>query len=425
MNKKVVLKLLIFIGLVGCFSVIFFSLWKMVYTKEADIKKEAVKKENVEETTIVDEYNDNLYDLFLNRNNTALFLYSGDTLQIKKKLDKENVEDSDIIQFVFSDIDKDGIEELHVKSKDAYYILKEQDNQLVIWAEMPLDYEPLRENFFLSYSKEDTDEEYRYSVLNPNGEIAWELSFSNRENRYYCEEVEVSKEQWTEMTEDFFGMTKLEWSEAEEGSTFEFQIEGAESVFEDENKKADREKAKQLYDRFINGEYVVEYNANSEPRYFDIAYFTDVTGEPDKHYFCRYAYFDADQDGIEELHIESARYYCVFSYENGELHYDDINNEIDRDFILLNNGSYLYIRDLDTYGCRYFTIYGRNQQVILSVNFNMECPVGTIFSQAEESDITYTFLGAEVSKEQYDALTERYYNIGSDKIPWVVLYDGN
>lgn len=424
MNKKVALKLLTFIGIVSCFA-ISFSLWEWFYDKEAGIEKETVKKENVEETIIVNEYNDNLYDLFLHGNTAALFLHSGDILQIKKDLGKENGEKSDIIQFASSDIDQDGIEELHVKSKDAYYILKEQDNQLVVWTEMPLDYEPLKENFFLSYSKEDTGEEYRYSVLDSNGKIAWELSFSNSENRYYCEQVEISKEQWTEMTEDFLGMTKLEWSEAEEGSTFEVQIEGAEPIFEDENKEVDREKAKQLYDRFINGEYVVEYNANSEPHYFDIAYFTDVTGEPDKHYFCRYAYFDADQDGIEELHIESARYYHVFSYQNGELQYDDINNEIDRDFILLNNGGYLYIRDLDTYGCRYFTIYGINQQVILSVSFNMECPVGKIFSQAEENDISYFFLGAKVSKEQYDALTERYYNIGSDKIPWVVLYDGN
>lgn len=377
-----------------------------------------------------DEINE-FYHKFLTGEEGATFMLNGDVLWMSE-IDSKDKSNSNIqvdLKYVFFDSDQDGIDELHIKSTSCYYILKEQDEKLVVWANLPVDYEPLNaDNLFCWLKKDDVSdkEEYSYCVLFPNGEIAWEVSFSRIKNDYYFENVQVTKEQWKGMTEYFLAMGSCEiiWNEVNENMICEIH-EKEENEFvllkKSEQEKIEKE-AISLYEEFIRGDYSIKCSngQNSEEFYIDINYYTDVTGEPNKHYFTQYAYFDSDKDGIKELHILSERYYDIIKYLDGELVIDKLSEEIDRDYILLNNGAYLYQKNVDVWGARNYSIFGDKGKTILVISFNMTCPEGYIFPP-EESKIIYNFLGTEVTKQQYEELTQRILDIGAEKVGWTII----
>lgn len=450
MNKHY---LLIFVIVFVIFFGIIFSISKQVKIEqnerdhEENIEKNNIENEN-ENTVILtdseeagekqsvgfDEDINEIYHKFLAGEDGAVFMSNGDTLWMSGTVSKDGTNNNTQagLKYSFYDSDQDGLDELHVKTADSYYILKKQNEKIVVWADLPVDYEPLNTGNLFSWVKKDTvsdKEEYRYCLLFPNGEIAWETSFSRIKNEYYFENVQVTKEQWKGMTDYFLTMGSFEivWNENNESLIFEIHEKEEEAfvALEKSEQEKIRKEAISLYEEFIRGDYSITYspNQNSEKLNIDLKYYTDVTGEPNKHYFTQYAYFDGDKDGLEELHILSERYYDIIKYQDGELVIDELSEEIDRDYTLLNNGAYLYQKDLDVWGARNFSIYGDKGKTILEISFNMRCPEGYIFP-SEESQIIYYYLGAEVTKEQYEELIQPILDIGTEKIGWVNISQG-
>lgn len=415
--KKYILRVLLVIICAVAMTALFFT---NTSNKDKEQKVEAISTDEMVDE-IVDKTSNNLYELFLTGNKGAIFEENGDVLKVEK-LSSPSKDTSDI-NYAYSDIDLDGTDELHVKWKDVYYILKEKKDHLVVWAELSVAYEPV-EGGGLLYNTRNQGEENRYCVLSSDGKLIWEVCFLENQGRYFCDNVEISEEQWNKMSESIRNMTRISWIKADQTGVLEIcEGEGREIISEhNAEKAAERDRALQLYDSFVSGNYVVKYDNGINEIKYDMSSFTDVTGEPEKHYATRVAIVDIDHDKIEELCVENPREHCVFRYSDGELIRSNISEQINRYSMLMNNGGYLLECDQNNYGIRTYSIYGREGQLLLEVDFSMECPADEIFVQAEESDITYTFMGTEVSKEQYDALTKRYYDIGTDQILWKSIY---
>lgn len=75
--------------------------------------------------------------------------------------------------------------------------------------------------------------------------------------------------------------------------------------------KTEQDLAMELYNAFLTG------NVKAAGR--DIDKMTIPTGEADKRYATKYAFFDSNGDEIFELHIDATRYYYVFTVRNSEM----------------------------------------------------------------------------------------------------------
>jgi len=141
------------------------------------------------------------------------------------------------------------------------------------------------------------------------------------------------------------------------------------------------------------------------------------TGEPERRYFTKYAFFDSNSDGIPELHIKSARQYIVFTFKNDEI---VIWSSLSPYVEPLNNGAYLFTRCLfagiaEAHSYVMLDYYGKE---VLKINFSI---VDTNQNGVNDEGDEYWFCEAGISKETYDILTKPYMTIGSDLIEWIVL----
>lgn len=181
------------------------------------------------------------------------------------------------------------------------------------------------------------------------------------------------------------------------------------------------DKANKMYNEFIDGKITVEG--------IDINFITTPKGEPDKHYATKYALFDSNGDKIPELHINSARYYYILSYINNKLIiWKDLSPYLP--VYALKNGAFIsqYFGAAplsDNYNYFILDFLGnKNWEVNFSKYDKNE---NGIYDNNDE----YLFDGVNVSKEIWDALTERYLYTDEkgieqirNEIEWVVIYDG-
>lgn len=180
------------------------------------------------------------------------------------------------------------------------------------------------------------------------------------------------------------------------------------------------EKANKVYNEFLNGNISVED--------INIEFLTTPKGEPNKHYATKYAFFDSNGDNIPELHINSARYYYILSYINNKLIiWKDLSPY--PQFYALKNGAFISHNFgaapiSDEYNYFILDLLGNE---VWKVNFSK-------YDKNEngiyDNDDEYLFDGVNVSKEIWDALTERYLYIDENgieqirnEIEWIVIYD--
>ena len=127
----------------------------------------------------------------------------------------------------------------------------------------------------------------------------------------------------------------------------------------------------------------------------------------------RYAHFDMNGDGIPELHIVANGIYRILSCRDGEL---VVWAAPGIDAKPLENGAVLGTRD-EGYCIRYwYEEYDFSGNVQLRIDFGIAGPNDK--GEYDENS-AYYFEDEQVSKEQWDTLTEPYFSIGSDKIEWI------
>lgn len=196
-----------------------------------------------------------------------------------------------------------------------------------------------------------------------------------------------------------------------------------------EQRKIDRQLSKQesdnegiidIYIEFLYGKRKAE---NGD----DIDLLTVPTGEPGQRYSTKYAFFDSNGDGKPELHINSSRYYVIYTVRNGELTiWKDLSPS--PYYFALKNGAFISYKpgsapmnDIYTYH-----IYDLMGNEIWNITFL--CYDANENGSYDEND-DYLFDGIEISKKQWDELTAKYLYRDSEEIlkiqneiEWVNLY---
>ena len=142
-------------------------------------------------------------------------------------------------------------------------------------------------------------------------------------------------------------------------------------------------------------------------------------GEPEKHYYSKYALLDLDKDGLKELHVKSARYYYILKYKDNNL---IIWTQLSPYSEPLNNGAFLEHRvfSAPSYKVYSYSMLDGNGSEIFELNF------GTYdinYNGVQDHEDEYYFEGEKIEKDMWDRLTDKYLSVGSDKIEWVILFE--
>lgn len=166
-----------------------------------------------------------------------------------------------------------------------------------------------------------------------------------------------------------------------------------------------------LYKEFLNGNINAK-NGDSFVNINDIFRF----GDEEQLKYNQYALFDMNGDELPELHVRSVYSYDIFTYndENIVLWHTDVSYSHP-----LNNGAILYTRSggapshidyaytlFDFYGNQIFKIYFSVYDATNKNNY--------------DENALFIFDEVELSKENWDLLTERYLSLKSDLIDWTV-----
>lgn len=185
--------------------------------------------------------------------------------------------------------------------------------------------------------------------------------------------------------------------------------------------KSNADIAIELYKEFLAG--------NTTAEGWNIDEITIPTGEPNKRYATSYAYFDSNGDDIPELHIKAGRYYNIFTIKNNEI-VEWKTLSPNPPFYALNNGSFICRRlgagpMEDIYN---YIILDYSGNEVYSLGFSKyDKNQNGIYDEADE----YLFDGVNVSKDQWDLLTQRFLYIDEagieqikDEIEWTILFEG-
>lgn len=165
-----------------------------------------------------------------------------------------------------------------------------------------------------------------------------------------------------------------------------------------------------LYRRFLAGEITsLDENGTAKP----LASFFLERANAQEY---TYTYLDMTGDGVSELCV---RYYLgmyFFTVENGEIsHWYTEHNSYST---LLNNGALLFERHgaAPTHVNYEYYELDENAAVKFSVDFSWwsgrDVEEGTVYPD------TYWIGEREVAKQEYEAQTTKYLEIGSDRIVW-------
>lgn len=193
---------------------------------------------------------------------------------------------------------------------------------------------------------------------------------------------------------------------------------GSENI--SNNLKIDEEEVMGLYQEFLDGKREIEGLSIDE--------LTVPTGETGRRYPTKYAFGDANGDNIPELHVNSARYYYVFSFRDGNLF-------VWNDF----TGSYCFpLKD----GGFIFWSMGMFKDELYNYHtydYDGEEKYGICFSwddfnnnKIHDKEDEYLFDDEAVTQDQWNKLTQKYLYQDEDNIwrianelEWTILYEGN
>ncbi|MDL2301222.1 hypothetical protein LJC58_02585 [Lachnospiraceae bacterium OttesenSCG-928-D06] len=185
----------------------------------------------------------------------------------------------------------------------------------------------------------------------------------------------------------------------------------SQTVLQDEN---NLEPLLLSYEDFLYGRIDAKSDDNSI-NINEIFWFDDK----ERAKYNQYALFDMNGDGLPEFHVRSVDVYDIFTYQDGNvtLWHSDVSYSYP-----LNNGAILYTRNSGApthidYAYTFFDFYGKE---IYKIYFS-------VYDSTNESNYNenalFIFDEVELSKENWDSLTERYFSVGSDLIKWTVYED--
>lgn len=152
--------------------------------------------------------------------------YDEKTIDINKIISSEmEIERDYNARYALFDTNGDGLPELHILSKSHYYILTFKEDNLIVWAELTPYYEQLNNLAFLHTRPGGAPLHisYIYIVKNFSGNDMVRLSFDKYDSdengvyddndRYFYEDIKVSKKDWDTLTEKYFsiGSDKIHW----------------------------------------------------------------------------------------------------------------------------------------------------------------------------------------------------------------------
>ena len=171
------------------------------------------------------------------------------------------------------------------------------------------------------------------------------------------------------------------------------------------------------YNKFLKGEINATDPSYEENRGVNIININDICSKNNEVTFTEYAFFDMNGDGILELHLrptENSVCYSIFTYQNGQVilwyrttHY----------CYPLNNGTIFYERlgggpTHTNYRYIILDFYGN---VLYELDFYQ---YDEVIEENIKYNAIYNFDGVDVTKETWEALTERFFAIKSDLIVW-------
>lgn len=170
------------------------------------------------------------------------------------------------------------------------------------------------------------------------------------------------------------------------------------------------DQALESYRKLLRGEITVYYN----DRLLNISQIISSEKDTARNYNARYALFDTNEDGLPELHIRSQSHYYVLTYKSGNL---AVWTELTPYYEQLNNCAFLYTRPGGTppHIKNIYSVMNFKGEETFRISFEKyDVNQNGVYDKAD----LYFFDDVEVSKEDWDTLTEKYLSIGSDQVEW-------
>lgn len=182
-------------------------------------------------------------------------------------------------------------------------------------------------------------------------------------------------------------------------------------------KKQEPKDSKELFYEFLRGE-ITALDDSGEAKYLDGG-FAEILS--DKYTYC---FIDMNRDGEDELCVENPHTNIFFFTEKDGKLYHWSTQPISYTK-LLNNGGFLYERQgaaPEHINYKYYEL-DNNGEVKFSIEFSW-WDAFVYWETQKHYDEEYIINDKEVSKEEYEEKTAKYFEIGSDKIVWYDK-DGN
>ncbi len=201
----------------------------------------------------------------------------------------------------------------------------------------------------------------------------------------------------------------------EEMYTYNEKFRGKTSAAWVEYGNSKTEDYKNLYQSFLSGEITAWQDGKDRTliSYFHASNFEDTDFS--------YTYCDMTGDGIPELCVRNFATY-IFTIRDGQVHHWCTDSNVYSE--LLNNGAFLYERHggAPTHINYEYYVLDANANETFRVTFSWWD--GKNIEQGKEYPDVYIFNDQEVTKEEYEAKTRQYLEIGKDRIVWYDK-DGN
>ena len=190
------------------------------------------------------------------------------------------------------------------------------------------------------------------------------------------------------------------------------------------------EKAIEMYQEFIWGERKIDGWDIDELTIPDFKAFKEASIPLTKadRYPTHYALWDTNGDNIPELHFDSARYYYVFSYRDGDVFiWKDLTNSLE--CIPRKDGGFItWSIGIDKSDYYVYSIFDYSGEEIYCLEFSWD---DTNRNGDHDSEDEYLFDNELVSQDAWEELAKKYVYRNengvwtfANQLDWVVLYEG-
>ena len=170
----------------------------------------------------------------------------------------------------------------------------------------------------------------------------------------------------------------------------------------------------EIYMAFLKGERRAYIDKET---CIDIDAITIPTGEPEKRYYTKYAIVECTGDDIPELHVQTPRTYYIITCCNKELLVWSILYPHTE---LLKNKAFLYKNiDENREEVYYYQMLNEKGNIVYEICFGRYSDNGKY-----DDESIYIYDNVEITKDIWEKLTEKYFDMIDDGVKWIELYEG-